>query len=1018
MNREPMRATHFPYGTVAEANKGRDYASNFESLNGLWKFRWMPNSQNLPLNFANDMHEDFEWDNIQVPSNWEFKGYGVPIYTNIPYEFSKKDAEGNMLRPTPPEVPENDNPVGLYRRRFNLPTGWKNKRVFIHLGAVKSVFYIWCNNQYVGYSEDSKLEAEFDLTKYLADGNNIITLKVLRYSDASYLECQDFWRISGIERDVFLFATEPVWLRDFFVRTPLDETFKNGKIEIDASLKSYESTSRNYEISAKLSDATGKVVWKENAKIESKAVGENSKNNLMTGKVSNVMAWSAEYPNLYQLEMELKDKDGKVIQVTRQQVGFRTSEIKDGLYLLNGKPIKFKGVNRHEHDPDHAHVISEESMVKDIKLMKELNINAVRTCHYPNAPRWYELCNQYGLYVIDEANIESHGMGYSKEFTLANKPEWKKAHIDRTMRMVERDKNQPSIVIWSLGNEAGQGSNFESTYELVKYKDKTRPVQYERAELDKNTDIVCPMYPYPKDLADYAKTKKDRPYIMCEYAHAMGNSVGNFKEYWELIYANPQLQGGFIWDWVDQGMRTTKNGKTIFGYGGDWGPEDVNSDNNFLCNGLVNPDREPHPHAFEVQHWYAPIQAKIDLQLENVKLHIENKYDYKDFKNLRANLKWYKNGMVFSSQKVNLNNLKPGQLQDFVFAYPNKFLAKVLGRQLEGCGVEFEVFTKAADSLVKANHLVYQIFEEGKCQPRKIMDNAMDKVGKFMVSENDSLFLINEGSREIGVHKKSGLISKIEKGKREILGPQPDFWRAPNDNDFGAWTQKKWRPWRPPYVFKTEVKKEEHPEGSQLKFIVSRKIETGKLSGFQETSTYFYKGKGQFLIENKVEMPDSLPPLFRLGDDWTLSAAHDSLSYWGRGPVETYSDRKSIGVVAFFKTLVSKEYHMYIRPQESGNHVDVKRFSVFNPEGKGLYFSSFGEDLSCSAVPYSLAQLDPSDEKKQYHSLELERSPQSHIHIDYKQAGVAGVDSWRTWPLEPYLIRPGKYEWNYRVEIK
>jgi len=1017
-NRETMRASGFPYRSVSEANKGLDKASNFESLNGLWKFKWLPKPADLPMGFTDGLFEDFEWDNIQVPSNWEFKGYGIPIYTNIPYEFSAQDEKGNMLRPIPPNVPENDNPVGLYRRKFLLPKGWKEKQVFIHLGAVKSVFYIWCNNQLVGYSEDSKLPAEFELTKYLIEGNNLITLQVLRYSDASYLECQDFWRISGIERDVYLFATEPVWLKDFFVRSPLDQDYKNGIIEIDASLKSFQSKTEVFTIDAILNDANAKTVWKASAQLESRAMQDNGKTKALEGKIANVLPWSAETPNLYHLELQLKNSAGKVVQVTRQQVGFRTSEIKDGLFLLNGKPIKFKGVNRHEHDPDNAHVISEASMIKDIKLMKALNINAVRTCHYPNDERWYELCNQYGLYIIDEANIESHGMGYSKEFTLANKPEWRKAHIDRTTRMVERDKNQPCIVIWSLGNEAGQGGNFESTYDLVKLRDKTRPVQYERADLDKNTDIVCPMYPLPKDLAAYASTKKDRPYIMCEYAHAMGNSIGNFKEYWELIYAKPQLQGGFIWDWVDQGFRTYKNGKMIFGYGGDWGPENVNSDNNFLCNGLVNPDREIHPHALEVKHWYSPVQAKLSLKNDEANLYIENKFEFKDFGNLTGNIKFYKKGILFGSQKVAFNKLKPGENQTIAIKYPKKFLSAIIGKPLEGCGLEFEAFTILADSSVPAKHLVYQTFDEVHTESDRLADIPMDRVKTVQVTENDSLFLIEEGNRQIGINRKTGLISTIQNGKREILGPEPDFWRAPTDNDFGSWLQKKWRAWRPPYFFQTDVKKVENVEAGQLKFVVNRKINTGKLAGFQHTATYIYRGKGTFIIENNVSMPDSLPFMFRLGDDWKLSADHDSLEYYGRGPEETYSDRKSTGTVALFKNLVSKEYHPYIRPQESGNHVDVRQFSIYNKDKSGLYFSSYGMDLSCSAIPYSLQQLDPNIEKKQYHSLELEPSPFSNIHIDYKQCGLAGVDSWMTLPLEPYRIKPGKYDWKYRVEIK
>jgi beta-galactosidase len=657
-------------------------------------------------------------------------------------------------------------------------------------------------------------------------------------------------------------------------------------------------------------------------------------------------------------------------------------------------------------------------MIKDIELMKKLNINAVRTCHYPNAERWYALCNEFGLYVIDEANIESHGMGYTEKLTLANKPEWKKAHLERTSRMIERDKNQPCIVIWSLGNEAGQGSNFEATYDLVKKRDLSRPVQYERAGLDKNTDIICPMYPLPKELSEYAKSKKDRPYIMCEYAHAMGNSMGNFKEYWELIYGNSQLQGGFIWDWVDQGIRTTKNGKTIFGYGGDWGPEGVNSDNNFLCNGIVNPDRELHPHAFEVQHWYSPIQGKITLKKENIILQLKNRYDFKDFSNLTGRVNLFKNGKLFQTQKVSFNNLKPGQSQDIQFFYPKKFLGMTLGGELEGCGFEFQAFTKNADSLVPANSLVYQIFEEGQSRPKKYLASPIERADKFLVLDSDSLFLIQDGKLEIGIHKFNGMISSIKNGKKETYGPNPDFWRAPTDNDFGAGTQKKWRAWRPPYAFKTSVSKTEKQDLGILDFIISRKITEGKLNGFRQTSIFHYKGNGNFIIENQVDMPDSLPPLFRLGDHWKLESSYDSLEYWGRGPMETYCDRKSTGIVSFFKTLASKEYHNYIRPQESGNHVDVKEFSIYNKSRKGLTFNSFGENLSCSAISYGIDQLDPSSEKKQFHSLELERSPFTHIHIDFKQAGLAGVDSWGALPLEPYRILPGSYSWKYTVRIR
>jgi len=1014
VNREPMRASGFPFRSQAEAMNGMEKATNFESMNGLWKFLWVSEPSKVPPSFEEFAFEDFNWDNIQVPGNWEFKNYGIPIYTNIPYEFSAQDAKGNIITPTPPKVPEKDNPVGIYRRSFTLPKDWSDKKVFIHLGAVKSVFYIWCNGRYIGYSEDSKLAAEFELTPFLKPGNNHITLKVYRYSDASYLECQDFWRISGIERDVYLFATEPVWLRDFFVKAGLENGYKDGSLQIDASVKSYSSSNQPYFLEAELKNKEGKSVWKGQKELMPHPNHTTDFTNILSAKIPAIKSWTAETPNLYLLEIRLKNEKGEIKQVVHQQVGFRTAEIKDGLFLMNGKAIKFKGVNRHEHDPDHAHVISETSMLKDIKLMKELNINAVRTCHYPNHPRWYELCNQYGLYVIDEANIESHGMGYSEEKTLGNKPEWKNAHIERTMRMVERDKNQPCIITWSLGNEAGQGSNFESTFDLVKLRDQSRPVQYERAESDRNTDVICPMYPKPKDLVAFASVKRDRPYIMCEYAHAMGNSVGNFKEYWELIYANPQLQGGFIWDWVDQGMRTYRNGKMIFGYGGDWGPEGVNSDNNFLCNGLVNPDRELHPHALEVKHWYSPVGIEGEFTEEKVSIRLKNRYGFLDFAGMSGKATWYLNGLPLKSEIFKIKAIKPDEIQSLALSQPFDFLKSATNEK----GLSIEIFQEKAIGLVLANHSIAQQWIE--IQPKAIaMAGTKPKEG-IQFSETATGFVITDKAQVFEISKQTGLISANIGTRKEVVGPEPNFWRAPNDNDMGARIQKKWRDWKMASgKWNVMIETANSTDGRNTKFYtVTRKIENGKLNGAVLITKITYPGDGKFQIQHNAAFPDSLPPLFRLGDDWNLPGEYDSVVYFGRGPMETYSDRKSTGEVRRFFSNTMNEYHPYIRPQESGNHVDVKEFSVFNKSGKGLYFKKGFQDLSCSAIPYSMDQLDPAPEKKQYHSLELEPSGKTWIHIDYKQAGVGGIDSWGQGPMEPYMIRPGKYEWSYTVEIR
>lgn len=1028
VNREPMRATGFPFVNEKEAAQGRENASNHLSLNGIWKFKWLPKQQDVPAGFEKENTDDRAWDNFPVPANWEFKGYGIPIYTNIPYEFGVKDAKGNIMRPTPPLVPEFDNPVGLYRKSFELPASWKGKQVFIHLGAVKSVFYIWCNGQKVGYSEDSKLEATFDLTRYLKPGKNQIALQVFRYSDASYLECQDFWRISGIERDVYLYATEPTWIRDFRVQSPLVNNYQDGKLVVDLVLDSKSSKPTEWKAEAVLKNKTGELVWQQAAPLKVQANGETRLAQVFSTILPKALPWSAELPHLYFLELSLKTTKGETKQVIRQQVGFRTSEIVNGLYLFNGKPIKFKGVNRHEHDPDQAHVISEASMVKDILLMKQMNINAVRTCHYPNHPRWYELCNEYGLYVIDEANIESHGMGYDKDITLGNKPEWLVPHMDRTKRMYERDKNQPCIVIWSLGNEAGNGSNFYATYDWLKQADASRPVQYERAEFEQNTDIICPMYPKPKELAAFASSKKDRPYIMCEYAHAMGNSVGNFKEYWELIYEHEQLQGGFIWDWVDQSMRTTRNGKTIFGYGGDWGPKDVNSDNNFLNNGLVSSERKLHPHSEEVKWWYAPVAIEklgYDSASGILRLKISNRNYFKPMNRLQLNFVLAKNGLDFrqgaASQplslapgeiktlEINLLNGKPVAAKPPVeMVNSSKFPVYDVRLQVfESPEVEWPLLT----THFRLSKRVYDL---------DMADQNPNKIWPWKLSKTQ--------------YAAPGIAIDLQTGRfilnGDTIGPVPAFWRAMTDNDFGTWLYKKWGKWVPtqkqghfetyPWTTKLLHSAVAYDPFAKVKHPL-REL-TWEHSAFNGNvkvkQNVLQQGERTFAIELTYTISDSMPPAFRLGTDWALPASNYPLHTWfGRGPFETYADRKTAGHIGLFSDSITNAYHPYVRPQESGNHTDVEFFAVHPSGQKGVRFYAAGEPMSCSALPYSLKQLWPENQKRQYHSGELVADKFIHLHIDHKQAGIAGVDSWATPPLEEYQIKPGTYRYKFVVRF-
>ncbi len=622
INKEAPRASAFPFETAALAETNDPgQSAYFQLLNGSWKFNWVRSPGERPRDFFEEEFDDSGWGRIPVPSNWEVQGYGVPIYLNHPYEFEKN----------PPLIHHEYNPVGSYRTTFQIPEDWGDREVFLHFGAVKSAMYLWVNGQQVGYSQGSKLPAEFNVTEYLRTGENLLAVEVYRWSDGSYLECQDFWRISGIERDVFLWAAPKIHIRDVFVKAGLNDNYRDGRLEVTVDLANYGlGASEDLTVDMALTDPDdGSVISAPELSMDLPPVGEEASATVRVG-VGPVKRWTAETPALYDLYLTLKDPAGSTLEVVRQRIGFRTVEIKDGLLQVNGVPITIKGVNRHEHDPFTGHVMTEERMREDIRLIKAANMNAVRTSHYPSDPLWYELADEYGLYIVDEANIESHGMGYNLDTTLGNNPDWELAHVDRMRRMVERDKNHPSIIIWSMGNEAGNGVNFYAAYEWTKERDDTRPVQYERALKEWNTDIYVPMYASFQHLEEYAQSEPERPLIMCEYAHAMGNSVGNFTDYWELIDRYPSLQGGFIWDWVDQGLATvTEGGDSIWGYGGDFGPPGTPSDGNFLINGLVQPDRDLNPHYYEVRHVYQWIDAEL-LDTETGRILLTNNYEFKE----------------------------------------------------------------------------------------------------------------------------------------------------------------------------------------------------------------------------------------------------------------------------------------------------------------------------------------------------------------------------------------------------
>ncbi|MHC1705481.1 MAG: glycoside hydrolase family 2 TIM barrel-domain containing protein [Tenuifilaceae bacterium] len=999
INRLPMRASYFPYENIDNALKGdKSLSERFLSLNGMWKFNWVDHPDKRVKDFYKTDFDDKNWTDFPVPANWEFKGYGIPIYTNSDYEF-------NVANPTPPDIPDNINPVGSYRKKFIISEKWNGMQVYIHLGAVKSVFYIWVNGQKVGYSEDSKLEAEFDITKYIKQGENIVALEVYRWSDASYLECQDFWRISGITREVYVYARPKVHFYDYRAIATLDQSYSNGLLNLEVELENHsDENSPDYSCEIILSDNQGNPVFSKTESFKSSTNNQKPKISLLTS-IPTVKQWTAEIPNLYNLTISLKDKSGNLIEVISKKTGFRTVEIKGRDFLVNGKRIFIKGVNRHETHPETHQVVTHEQMLLDIKLMKMFNVNSVRTCHYPNTPDWYDLCDEYGIYVIDEANIESHGMGYDLDKTLANNPAWTASHLERFSRMMIRDKNHPSIITWSLGNEAGNGYNFYKCYEWGKSYDQSRPIQYEGAGRQWNTDIICPMYPSPSSLISYSNSNLNRPLIMCEYAHAMGNSLGNFKEYWEIIESYPGLQGGFIWDWVDQGIWMERNGKKSYGYGGDWGPEGTPSDNNFLCNGIVQPDRKLNPHAWEMKMIYQNIKFK-SFDLNKGELVISNGYFFRDLSNF--NLKWIllEDGIEKKNGLIQDINVLPRESKTFKIDLKYNYI------QNKDYTIQVYAYTKKVDGLIPANHEQakgeFILFEKSK------MHYSEDKAS-LDSKESNTEIVVTGKDFELKISKTTGLIiTYIFKGNKLFeAGPQVNFWRPVNDNDFGAGLQKKMIEW-----------KNAGKEGNLIS-IKSIKDEAGvkiisNISLFNGDATvrmiYSIDGKGSILVNNEFKaLKGKHQMMFKFGNHLLLPLDFKTIEWDGRGPEESYWDRKTSTFIGVYKGEIKDQYHNYLRPQESGNKTDVRWAKMTTSKGFGFSVQFTNDLLNINALPYSPDQLFPGEKKGQFHSLELEPDKFIHLDIDYNQMGLGGIDSWWSLPLEQYKLPYMDYSYSYRI---
>ena len=992
INRAPMHSNFFAYETVEAADLAiKEKSENFMSLNGTWKFFWVENADQRPTDFYRVGFNDKGWDDFQVPAVWELNGYGDPIYVNVGYAWR------NQYKNNPPYVPTEKNHVGSYRREIVVPSDWKGKDIIAHFGSVTSNMYLWVNGKFVGYSEDSKLEAEFDITKYLKPGQkNLIAFQVFRWCDGTYLEDQDFFRHSGVGRDCYLYTRNQKRIDDIRITPDLDTEYINGSLDVTLSMKG------NNSVTLELLDAEYNVVSTKNVKGSGKVK--------TVFDVENPHKWTAETPYLYTLRASVNN-GGKITEVVPVKVGFRKIELKNSQILVNGQPVLFKGANRHEMDPDGGYVVSRERMIQDIQIMKKFNINAVRTCHYPDDAFWYELCDKYGIYMVAEANIESHGMGYG-ENTLARNKAYAKAHMERNIRNVQRNFNHPSIIFWSLGNEAGYGPNFEAAYDWVKAEDPSRAVQYEQAHKDGKSDIFCPMYYRYTHSEDYAKDDKyTKPLIQCEYAHAMGNSQGGFKEYWDLIRKYPKYQGGFIWDFVDQACRWTgENGKMIYAYGGDFNRFDA-SDNNFCNNGLISPDRVPNPHMYEVGYFYQNIWTTAgDLSKGEINIYNENL-----FRDLSA----YR--MVWDVMKDG-KAVRTGVVENIDVA-PQKTVAMTLdfGDMCEGSEwlLNVKYIQKNTEGLVPSGHVVAKnqiVLKEYKA-PEMLLKNVEESNIAVTVpavnDENVNCIEISGDNFNIQFNKWNGYMDSYTVNGTQMIkeGAQlsPNFWRAPTDNDYGAGLQYKYAVWRNPEIKLVSLKHESADQMVTVNAEYDIKSVSAKLY-----LTYTINNKGAVMVKQKMiaDKNAKISDMFRFGMQLVMPKAFENISYYGRGPVENYIDRNHSTDLGIYNQTVTEQFYAYIRPQENGTKTDIRWWKMLNEEGKGLMFVA-ESPFSASALHYTIDSLDDGWQKDQRHSNEVEPSDLTNVLIDKVQQGLACEDSWGALPLPEYRVPYGDYEFTF-----
>ena len=1010
-NRELRRANFFAYESVEKARANQKQASSrYLSMEGLWRFRFVKNHQDAPAGFWALNYDDSGWEDFPVPGLFELNGHGDRIYKNIGYAWA------TTFTTNPPYIGETENYTGSYRKEFTLPDAWKDQQVLFHVGSATSNLKVWVNGKFVGYSEDSKVAAEFDITKYLKKGKNLIAMQVMRWCDGSYLEDQDFWRFTGIAREVYLYARPKVHIQDFVVNADLSENFKEGILSGEIRI----AGAKGKTVDMQLIDQDGKTIDQLTTTLHN-----NGPYTFRHEPVGQVKAWTAETPNLYTLLITLM-QGNEVLEVVRQRIGFRHVEIKGGQLLLNGQPILIKGADRHELDPDGGYLVSVERMKQDIQIMKQLNINAVRTSHYPDDPRWYELCDSAGLYVVAEANLESHGMGYGDK-TLAKRDDFQQMHLERNQGNVITLRNHPSIIIWSMGNEAGYGPNFEKVYDWIKSVDLSRPVQYEQAGHWGKTDIFCPMYMGYQDCVKYAQGDNHRPLIQCEYAHAMGNSMGGFKEYWDIIRKYPKFQGGFIWDFVDQGLRDKSpvTGRDIFTYGGDYGRYPA-SDYNFNCNGIIAPDRRLNPHAYEVQYYYQNVWL-TDKGLKDGKVEIYNENFFRTLDNLQ--LEWFvggaggkhhhnngnrPEGMTFGhGGQLDLSGIQPQERKLLTIDAMQKTIARVLGHHGDQeIFVIFQLKTKDAQQpfVSQGQVVARQQFVLNAYQ----FPTISTEQAKVDIEETNSYVKLSAAGTALTIGKQSGLIDYLDVDSQPMLVDRqslaPEFWRAPTDNDYGARLQQRFTAWKSPQRRVTSLQ----VQGNTV--VAEFDMPTVKCA---LTMTYTLQADGSVAVRQQLkpnaEMKDQL--LFRYGLQLQMPQQYNLVEYYGRGPHENYCDRNSSEFLGVYENKVADEYYPYVRPQESGNHTDVRWFQVTDGQ-RGLRFYS-DAPMECSALPYLVEDLDAGSRKEHawgQHSGDLVERPLTQVHVQQRQMGLGCVNSWGAWPERQYRIPVGNLDFQFVIK--